>query len=237
MLTPQKYPKTPHLPFSPEVKDDDISLNEHHCSLFVNQEVIITEKVDGGNCQLFQGKVYARTTSKEATHKSFSAIKQLYSQFSYMVPDEIAIFGENMFGIHSIEYDALESFFYMFGVMDYSNNNNGEASSDSTEDGRWWSWEQVEEYADQIGVPTVPVLFKGTFSSVQQIKDWMEKEMRKRSSAVGGRDGAEGFVIRTVHGFANKDFERCVAKFVRKGHIQTDEDWSRTWKSAKLVKK
>lgn len=233
MYTPQKYPKTPHLPFSPEVKDDDITLSEVHCTQFVNKPVVITEKMDGGNCQLFQGRVYARTTSKEATHKSFSAVKQLYSQFSYMVPDEVAIYGENMFGVHSIEYDGLQSYFYMFGALERQQESD---SSDEVTNDVWWSWERVEQYAEELGVPTVPVLFKGTFTSVQQIKEWMEGRMKSKQSAVGGVDGPEGFVIRIADGFHNNDFEKCVAKFVRKGHIQTDEDWSRTWKAAKLIK-
>lgn len=47
-----------------------------------------------------------------------------------------------MFGIHSIEYDKLESYFYIFGVL---------------EDGTsWLSWDRVKELSDMIGVPTVP---------------------------------------------------------------------------------
>jgi hypothetical protein len=30
------------------------------------------------------------------------------------------------------------------------------------------------------------------------------------------------------------EFERCVAKYVRKGHIQTDDSWLRTWTKASL---
>jgi len=63
-----KYPKTQHLPFSPQVNDDDVVCDAKICSsLFCKKEVVITEKLDGGNCQLFQQKVYARTVGKEAT--------------------------------------------------------------------------------------------------------------------------------------------------------------------------
>ncbi len=48
-----------------------------------------------------------------------------------------------MFGIHSIEYDELISYFYLFGVL---------------EDGfKWWSWDHMTELANEIGVPTVPM--------------------------------------------------------------------------------
>jgi len=56
--------------------------------------------------------VYGRSHAEEATHPSFGPIKQLAQQVQYMLdPDDqdVWLFGENLFGIHSIEYDALES--------------------------------------------------------------------------------------------------------------------------------
>ena len=44
----------------------------------------------------------------------------------------------------------------------------------------------------------------------------------------------EGFVIRMIDSFQCKDFVNCVAKYVRKNHVQTNETWKRTWKKAKL---
>ena len=52
-----------------------------------------------------------------------------------------------MFGIHSIEYDQLESFFYVFAAL---------------RDGlQWLAWDHVTELAKEIGVPTVPVIARG----------------------------------------------------------------------------
>ena len=48
-----------------------------------------------------------------------------------------------MFGIHSIEYDGLTSFFYLFAAL--------ENGSD------WLAWDHVTELASEIGVPTVPI--------------------------------------------------------------------------------
>ena len=95
-------------------------------------------------------QVYARTTNSEATHSSFGPIKQLAAQVSYLLPGNVQLFGENMFGVHSIEYDGLSSFFYIFAVL---------------EEGRdWWSWDKVVQLADEIGVPTVPVVYRGQVS-------------------------------------------------------------------------
>ncbi|EFC45507.1 predicted protein [Naegleria gruberi] len=222
----QKYPKTPHLPFSPEHQDDDVVLSNQHCTQFVGQEVIITEKMDGGNCQLFQGKIFARTTNKEATHASFGPIKQLYSQFSFLIPDHLVLFGENMYGIHSIEYNNLKSYFYLFAILDLQDN-------------RWYGWDEMINFINDNDlssmVPIVPVLYRGTFTSLDEIKQWMDERIKdKKISQVGGGEGLEGFVIKSTQTFANKDFERNIAKYVRKGHIQTDENWGKTWKSAKI---
>ena len=88
-------------------------------------------------------KVYARTVSSEATHSSFGPIKQFAAEISYSVPHNIQLFGENMFGIHSIEYDGLTSYFYLFAAL--------ENGSD------WLAWDHVTELANEIGVPTVPI--------------------------------------------------------------------------------
>lgn len=140
LSTNGRYPSTPHLPFSPQVNDDDISLDARACSVFVGAPVVITEKLDGGNCCLCDGMVFARTHSHEATHASFGpgtcaccqrsmvfrttrnyAVKaicnEIFNSGVTRVPPGTMLFGENMFGVHSIEYDNLRSFFYLFGVQ------------------------------------------------------------------------------------------------------------------------
>jgi len=89
-------------------------------------------------------QVYARTVTSEASHPSFGPIKQLASQITYLLPVNIQLFGENMFGVHSIEYDGLSSYFYLFGALENGTN--------------WLSWNQLTELAEEIGVPTVPLV-------------------------------------------------------------------------------
>jgi hypothetical protein len=55
-----------------------------------------------------------------------------------------------------------------------------------------------------------------------------------QKSTVG--DTIEGFVIRIRDGFKDSDFDKNVAKFVRQNHIQTDSEWLKKWKQAKLKK-
>ncbi|MEI8604633.1 RNA ligase family protein [Pseudoalteromonas sp. B160] len=42
-----KYPRTPHLPWSPGATEDDI--HQGNLSCFANKQVVVTEKMDGEN--------------------------------------------------------------------------------------------------------------------------------------------------------------------------------------------
>lgn len=44
----------------------------------------------------------------------------------------------------------------------------------------------------------------------------------------------EGYVTRNLDSFHINDFDKNVAKCVRKNHVQTDEHWTKDWQSNKL---
>ena len=106
----------------------------------------------------------------------------------------VFIFGENMEGIHSIEYTNLTSYFYIFGVRD----NN-----------IWVPWETVEEYSFLLDLPTVPVLFKGVINTEKELKQIVEDLVSQPSALCGQR---EGIVIRNAGMFHNDDFSQNVMK-------------------------
>ncbi|KAI6654626.1 hypothetical protein LOD99_1021 [Oopsacas minuta] len=217
----QKYPRTPHFPFSPGVNADDIMLPSSTKHTFLSQEAILTEKLDGGNCSIFRGKVFARTVGEQATHPSFGAIKQLAAQISCLIPDNIQIFCENLFAIHSIQYDGLDSYVYIFAVLE-----NGK---------RWLSWDEVVEWSDTLGVPTVPMVQRGIFGTQTIVEEIINKKMKQQSAV--STTTPEGFVLRCTGGFNYNELDKYCAKYVRAGHIQTDEKWKKTWKQAKLTAK
>jgi len=210
-----KYPSTPHLPFSPGVNTDDILLAD--CQNILREEIVVTEKFDGGNCCIKDGQVYARTHAQPATHESFSAVKQLSRSFAAQL-DGIELFGENMQGVHSIQYNNLTSFFYVFGAR---------------ADGRWLAWDAVVALAESLDLPTVPVIFRGTFESPSKLQACLEAWARL-PSVIGADVNPEGFVLRRTHDFPNGAFADNMAKYVRANHIQTDADWKRRWKKAQL---
>ena len=214
IMAEARYPSTPHLPFSPGIADDDTQLPE--ASPFVGVEVVVTEKMDGGNTCLHDGKVYARTHSHEATGKWFGPVKALYSQVGHLVDASEALYGETMVAIHSIEYDALRSYFLLFGIHRTSGNQ-----------ATWMSWDDVEQRADEIGLVTVPVCFRGVFQTAADMESWMS-HAASQPSQHGNHVQPEGFVIRVARGFGAGEFDRCVAKYVRKGHVQTTPDFKRS---------
>eukprot|EP01083_Nonionella_stella_P101561 288031_1 len=221
-----KFPSIPHLPFSPQINEDDIISND--TSTFVTRhtsyKLCIHEKLDGGNCCIFNGNVYARTHKHPTKHPWFNTIKDMIrsqplfyeSQYS-----QLMIFGENMTAIHSIPYHNLTSYFYIFAVYDPSKT-------------IWYSVHDVEDLAKKLNIPTAPLLFKGNFNSLKEIKDWMDKEIKKPSTM--GSKHREGFVIRIDTAFPMNSFDKSIAKYVRKGHIQTDKNWTRTWKKASIIR-
>ena len=209
-----KYNRTYHLPFSPGSTNDD-RISKSVDSL-LNKDIVITEKLDGENCGMIRDGVFARSHAAFTTSAWSREVRQIHSLIKNSIDDGVFIFGENMEGIHSIEYSNLKSYFYMFGVRD----NN-----------IWIPWESVEEYSFLLDIPTVPVLFKGIIKDEKELKQIVEDLVSKPSELGGQR---EGIVIRSAGMFHNDDFSENVMKWVRKGHVQTDEHWTRNWKKAKI---
>eukprot|EP01012_Entosiphon_sulcatum_P031287 TRINITY_DN3924_c0_g1_i2.p1 TRINITY_DN3924_c0_g1~~TRINITY_DN3924_c0_g1_i2.p1 ORF type:complete len:1006 (-),score=130.86 TRINITY_DN3924_c0_g1_i2:8-3025(-) len=214
-----RYPSTPHFPFSPGVNDDDGIQSATELGALTAEEVVITEKLDGGNCCICNYRVYARTHGQEASHASFGPIKQLIPRWEGLLEPGLAIFGENMTGIHSITYGNLTSFLYIFGAR--------------RKNGEWLSWDDVTTLAQTLGVPTVPLVFRGRFSSAKEVETFLVREAA-RPSRVGDSVQPEGFVMRVTRGWNDAAFTSSIAKYVRKDHIQTDASWRRTWKKAQL---
>ena len=211
--TSDKYPSTPHLSFSPGLGDGDTKLAGAAGPLF-DEEVILTEKLDGGNCCIARGQVYARTHKHEAKHPWFGTIKSMHNVLAATRDDPtLELFGENMTATHSIEYNNLTGYFYLFGVR---------------REGVWASWDEIEATASSLGLPTVPLRFRGVVRDLETLQELIRRFMVQNSSVSAGT-GPEGFVLRVTRAFEGKQFEHCVAKYVRENHVQTGDDFSRIW--------
>jgi len=202
-----KYNRTYHFPFSKGATNDDKIAAD--MSRLIGNPIVITEKMDGSNTSLETDGCFARTHSGSPTHPSFDGLKALHASLKWKIPQGVQLFGEWCFALHSIKYDLLPSYFLLFNVRDLSNM-------------QWASWEEVELWADEMNLPTVPVLFKGSISSEKELQEIVESFMIA-PSACG--DIREGVVVRIQDAFDDRNFSSCVMKCVRANHVQTTEHW------------
>lgn len=218
MNHPPKYPSTPHWPWSEKVhRNDSYHINPEH---FVGKEVVITEKIDGGNTCLWDGQAYARSTSTPSAAGWFAMVKKHHA-WKTAGEKTFFFYGEDIYGVHSIEYDAIpeDETFRVFAVRGY--------------DDYFLNWDAVVGLSDKYNLPVAPVSFRGTFSSVDDVTAWF-KQNRPLPSFMGPE--REGFVMRVVEHFPADQFATNVCKYVRKDHVQTDEHWTRNWKPCKILR-
>ena len=195
-----KYPRTPHLRWSPGATSDDKWLEDPSC--FNGREVVVTEKLDGENTTVYpDGTCHARSLSS-GPHPSRDWMRALAGRIGRELPHGWRICGENLFAVHSIAYSALPSFFLAFGMMDRQ---------------RFMSWDEVIAWANLLDLTLVPVLYRGP---------WNEEAIRAcftGRSCYGGEQ--EGYVVRLAQSFDLSSFGRSIAKYVQASHVQTDEHW------------
>lgn len=194
----RKYPRTPHHPDSPGVASDDKVATD--LSAFAGAEVVATEKMDGENTTLYRDGFHARSLDSGA-HPSRSRLAALHAAVAADIPEGWRVCGENVFARHAIAYGSLPGHFLGFSVW--------------TADDLCLSWDETVEWLTLLGIPTVPVLYRGP---------WAPALVRDLASVID-TDRQEGFVLRTAGAFPMRDFPRHVVKWVRAGHVQTDTHW------------
>ena len=193
-----KYPRTPHLSFSPGVGGDDIKLDSNQ--IFANCYVVITEKLDGENTTLYPNYIHARSLDSRH-HPSRAWVKALQASIGCDIPPGWRICGENLYARHSIAYKNLASYFYLFSIWN--------------QDNYCLSWTETQEWAEIWGLELPPVMYQGL---------WDEAKIKAIGETLE-RDQCEGYVVRKVEQFHYRDFANNIAKWVRSNHVQTDEHW------------
>lgn len=207
-----KYSRTFHLPWSQGISDDDKVLKD--TSHFEGKEIVVLEKMDGENLTVYSDCSYhARSIDSSSNpwqHDVVSdIIGRMYNDSGCAIsPTERMVF-ENLFAVHSIEYSNLTSYAYLLSVWEGEN---------------CLSHDRTIEVSNATGIPVPVELYRGIYNEKLLIEIANSLDTSK----------VEGYVVRTVEGFHIDDFCKSVSKFVRKGHVQTDEHWTRNWKQAKL---
>lgn len=196
MTQRHKYPRTPYLPWSPGASGDDTYLVD--TSAFIGREVVVSEKYDGENTTLYSDGLHARSIDSRH-HPSRTWIKAFHATFAHDIPRGWRLCGENLYAQHSLQYEDLASYFVLFSVWDEQN--------------VCLAWDEAEEWAERLGLELPQILFQGT---------WDEEKIRAITLDL---EKQEGYVVRLATSFPYDAFGRSVAKWVRAGHVQTDEHW------------
>jgi hypothetical protein len=191
-----KYPRTPHLPWSPGATNDDIY--QGNLNYFEGKRVVVTEKMDGENTTLYPDYMHARSIDGRY-HPSRAWVKALQAKIGYRIPTGWRICGENLYARHSIAYDALTSYFMAFSVWNDSN--------------ECLSWEDSKQLFEQLGLVTPKELYQGL---------WCEHTIRNIALDTQHQ---EGYVVRIADSFHFDEFAQCVSKWVRTNHVVTNEHW------------
>ena len=216
-----KYPRTYHLPYSPGATKDDKKLQDGWFKNYIGQEIVITAKLDGENIHMNQKGCYARSdgnvTTSPWSRNIWDPQEGLYWKIKQYIGDDETIYGENLYGEHSIHYNKLTDYFHLFAVNDGVN---------------WYSWDDVKMMADIMNIPTVPELWRGRIYNENELQKLVEKYVHE-SEWYG--DTREGVVVRRTDSFKIEDFYKYVCKWVRKDHVTTDEHWTKNWKKAELI--
>lgn len=207
-----KYPRTYHFPFSPGTTSDDRI--KPNWQPILQHELVITEKLDGENTCIKTDGVFARSHAAPTRNPWAKNMWEIWERVKNNLGD-FNIFGENLYGLHSIEYTRLDSHFYVFAIRDGN---------------QWLSWDEVNFYAQVLDLPTVPVVQRGFFTE-NDLKKLINAQITE-GSKLGG--ACEGVVCRAAHGFDNSHFSDNILKYVRKNHVKTDEHWTRNWQRAQL---
>lgn len=246
----QKYCRSLHAQISLGTTSDDRFMPNGYLEAFSDMpSLILTEKLDGQNDCLKRSGVYARSHTSPTVLPWDKPMRERWELIKNDLGD-LELFGEGMYGIHTIKYSKLESYFYMFGVR---------------QNGRWLSWEEVKFYAALFDFPTVPEIeikvplksfYKKGIDENKQLQEWLKanlgmtwEESVTTPGSLGGFDwvkdkiASEGFVIRNAEGFETNGGVLSVEynefnnlfKIVRAGHVGTDEHWTKNWKQASLI--
>ena len=193
-----KYPRTYHLDWSPGLQNDDRRQTEYE--RLKKLPIVVSLKMDGENTNMYPDRIHARSIDSK-DHPSRHYVKGVWGSIRHQIPDGWRICGENVYAKHSIFYDDLDTYFYVFNIWD---ENNICLSLDDTID-----------MCESLGLKHVPIIYRGPY----------DEAMLRALPTTEKMLGQEGYVVRVEEAFRFEDFNKNVAKYVRKGHVQTSTHW------------
>jgi RNA ligase len=163
---------------------------------WLDGELVVTEKLDGGNLVFTRDELYARRPGCPAPAWDRPATA-LWAMTAHRIPDDWRVCGESMWARRSIAYRDLPGVFVVFGIWDETDTLLG--------------WDDTVDWAHRLELPVVPVLYRGG-SLLQARAAWSRQRDRTTS---------EGYVVRAAGRIPAADFSHQVLAWVRPGHAPT----------------
>ena len=201
-----KFPRTPHLPWSPGVSGDDIVASKQRTDVLLAAPVVVTEKLDGENTSVGKDFVYARAIVGRKS-ESLGFARTVAARFQLQIPQNTVLVFENLYAVHSIAYEW-EPMLALIAVYEMRN---GQPFV--------LAWDDVLEWGNRIGQMVAPVLYEGIATPADL------KACFTGTSRLGGEQ--EGYVVRTQQAFPLADYAANVFKWVRPNHVASNaKHWS-----------
>lgn len=196
-----KHPRTPHAPWSEGRDADDIEIADLSC--FVGKEVVVSEKLDGESLSAYSdGYSHARSVDSKY-HPSRERARALMAAVAHELPPGWRIGAENMQAVHSIAYDGMQAWAYVYAIWNERN--------------ECISYDDTLEWCALLGLQIVPELYRGI---------WDEEKVKACWTGVSKLGGEqEGYVVRTAEAFGYSEYRNHVMKMVRRQHVKTDQHW------------
>ena len=208
-----KFPHTPHLAWlaAGQPRGDKV-LSPEAAAQFLDGDLVVEEKVDGANLgfSMLHGRVVAQSRGeyvRRPAHPQFGPLwSWLARQQAAMLEslgENLVLFGEWCYAVHSVHYAALPDWFVGFDVYDRRVR-------------RFWSAARRNELLQRIGLFSVPELGRGRY----RIRD-LKLLLSAGTSRFGGL--IEGLYLRQE----NDGWLGHRAKLVRAEFLQSiNEHWS-----------
>lgn len=220
-----KFPRTYHLPWSPNKGKDDKVHSD--VSFLLNRPIVITEKIDGENqCWTYTNFHVRSEDSDGGVLRSFS--KNLWASKRYLLQPGKFYFVEDISNEHTIKYPNQNNKVFLIAVCDTSEPNTM----------TWLNWDEILYEANEIGLPTVPELYTGILTNQVSLAKITKELALLKPTTLGGKleyfelmtpkvpdeYRMEGVVVRPCEDFT--DYTANTAKFVREKHVlENSEHW------------
>jgi len=208
-----KFPHTPHLVWlSAGQPRGDKVLTAAEAAQFLSDDVVVEEKLDGANVgfSVLEGSVAVQNRGEYIERPAHSQFLPLWpwlarhaTALAEALGNDLVLFGEWCYAVHSVRYSSLPDWFLGFDVYDRGFR-------------RFWSAERRNELLQRVGLSAVPELGRGRFRVLD-----LENLLSRERSHFGGP--TEGLYLRQE----NDGWLDRRAKVVRPEFVQSiGEHWS-----------